>query len=79
MSKACVIEECKKCEADVIEVIATKKDIESEVAMDESMVDGWFVTFSTLVPETCYRIGTLTYARSFEIGFKVNVWRGTVT
>ena len=52
MNKACVIEECKKCEADVIEVIATKKDIESEMAMDESMVDGCFETFSTLVPET---------------------------
>ena len=52
MSKACVIEECKKCEADVIEVIATKKDIESEMTMDESMVDGCFETFSTLVPET---------------------------
>ena len=29
--------------------------------------------------QTCYRIGTLTYPRSFEIGCKVNVWRGTVT
>ena len=28
MNKACVIEECKKCEADVIEVLATKKEIE---------------------------------------------------
>ena len=29
--------------------------------------------------QTCYRIGTLTYPRSFEIGCKVNVCRGTVT
>ena len=36
----------------MIEEIATKKDIESEVAMDESMADGRVETFSTLVPET---------------------------
>ena len=52
MSKACVIQGDKNCEVDVIEDIATKKDIESEVAMNESMVDGHVKTFSTLVPET---------------------------
>ena len=34
---------------------------------------------SMYVKMKCYRIGTLTYPRSFEIGCKVNVWRGTVT
>ena len=34
MSKACLIKGDKKCEADMIEEIAMKKDIESEVAMD---------------------------------------------
>ena len=52
MSKACMIKGDKKCEADMIEEIATKNDIESEVAMDESMADGHVETFSTLVPET---------------------------
>ena len=46
-SKACVIKGDKNCEADVIEV--------SEVAMDESMVDGPIETFSTLVPETSFQ------------------------
>ena len=26
--------------------------------------------------QTCYRVGTLTYPLSFEVGCKVNVWRG---
>ena len=29
--------------------------------------------------QTCYQVGTLTYPLSFEVGCKVNVWRGTVT
>ena len=57
MSKACVIEGCKECEADVIEEIATKSDMESKVAMDESMADGHVETFSTLVSETT-RLGS---------------------
>ena len=49
MSKACLIKGDKKCETDMIEEIATKKDIKSEVAMDESMADGHFETFPTPV------------------------------
>ena len=52
MSKACLIKGDKKCEADMIEEIATKKDIKSEVAMDESMADGHVETFPTPVLET---------------------------
>ena len=37
---ACLIEGDKKYEADMIEEEATKDDIESEVAMNESMADG---------------------------------------
>ena len=37
---ACMIEGDKACEVDVIEEVATKDDIESEVAMNESMADG---------------------------------------
>ena len=52
MRKACVIEGDKKCKADKIEEIAMKKDIESEVLMDESMTDGYVETFPTLVLDT---------------------------
>ena len=41
-----------ECEADMIEDIAMKTFIESEVAMHESMVDGHVENFSTLVRET---------------------------
>ena len=52
MRKSCEIEGDKNCEADVIEEIAMKKDIESEVLMDESMTDGYVETFPTLVLDT---------------------------
>ena len=52
MRKACLIEGDKECEDDMIEEIATKKDIKSEVAMDESMADGHVKTFPTPVLET---------------------------
>ena len=48
---ACMIEGDKECEADVIEEVATKDDIESEVAMNESMADGRGKTLPTLKPE----------------------------
>ena len=52
MSKSCVIEGCEECEDDAIKELATKNDIESEVAMGEVMADGHVETFSTLVPKT---------------------------
>ena len=52
MSKSCVIEGCEECEDDAIKELATKNDIESEVAMGEVMADGHVETFSTFVPET---------------------------
>ena len=48
---ACMIEGDKECEADVIEEVATKDEIESEVAMNESMTDGRGKTLPTLIPE----------------------------
>ena len=48
---ACMIEGDKACEVDVIEEVATKDDIESEVAMNESMTDGRGKTLPTLIPE----------------------------
>ena len=48
---ACMIEGDKECEADVIEEVATKDDIESEVAMNESMADGRGKTLPTLILE----------------------------
>ena len=35
MGKACLLKGDKKCKADMIEEIATKKDIKSELAMDD--------------------------------------------
>ena len=52
MSKACIIKGDKKCEANVIEEIATKNDIESKVAMDKSMADECVEDSFTHVPET---------------------------
>ena len=49
---ACMIEGDKACEADVIEEVATKDDIESEVAMNKSMADGRGKTLPTLILET---------------------------
>ena len=48
---ACMIEGEKSCEADVIEEVATKDDIESKGAMNESMADGRGKTLLTLIPE----------------------------
>ena len=48
---ACMIEGDNECEVDVIEEVTTKDDIESEVAMSESMADGRGKTLSTLIPE----------------------------
>ena len=52
MRKSCVIEGDKECEADMIEEVATRNDIESEVAMDKSTVDDRVETFPTLDLET---------------------------
>ena len=48
---ACMIEGDKACEVDMIKEVATKDDIESEVAMNESMADGRGKTLPTLIPE----------------------------
>ena len=45
--------------ADVIEEVSTIYDIESEVAMNESMADGRGKTLPTLIPENgCVRKAT---------------------
>ena len=51
MRKACMIEGDKVFETDMIEEVGMTNDIESEVAMDESMADGHVETFLTLVLE----------------------------
>ena len=51
--EACSIKKVNGYEAHEIEEIATKNDIQSEMAMDESMVDGHVETFLTLHLETC--------------------------
>ena len=48
----CIIDADKECEADVIKEVATKDEIESEVAMDESMADCHIETSPPLIPET---------------------------
>ena len=48
--KACMIEGDKVFEADVIEDVAVKNDIESKVAMEESAADSHVETFPTLDP-----------------------------
>ena len=50
--EACSIKRINGYEAYESKEIATKNDIKSEMAMDESMADGRVETFSTLVPET---------------------------
>ena len=61
---ACMIEGDKECEADVIEEVATKDDIESEVAMNESMADGRGKTLPTLIPE----ISAVAFEKKCETG-----------
>ena len=46
--EACSMKKVNGYEAHEIEEIATKNDIQSEMAMDESMVDGHVETFLTL-------------------------------
>ena len=52
MREACVIKGCKECEVDVIEVVATRNDIESQMANEESTVNDCVETFPTLDLET---------------------------
>ena len=52
MIKACMIERDKVFEADVIEDVAVKTNIESKVAMEASTADSRVETFPTLDPET---------------------------
>ena len=49
---AFIIDADKECEAEWIEEVASKDDIESEVTIDESMEDGHMETLSPLIPET---------------------------
>ena len=52
IGKACLPKGDKKCKANKIEEIGTKKDIKSKVAMDDTMADGHVATFPTPILET---------------------------
>ena len=49
---AFIIDANKECEAEWIEEVATKDDIDSKVAVDESMADDHIETSPPLIPET---------------------------